>query len=97
MINYCPNDYEKRNVKSRCEDLPLNSGEKKYSYLQDIPVHSQDTDLVYANVFCAICHDDFLNLTKSKGRFLIHDQVLLFYFAHIEKKNALHPCKKVSF
>ena len=72
MINYCPNDYGKRNVKSRCEDLPLNFGEKKYSYLQDIPVHSQDTDLVYANVFCAICHDDFLNLTKTKGRFLIH-------------------------
>ena len=72
MINYCPNDYENRNVKSRCEDLPLNFGEKKYSYLQDIPVHSQDTDLVYANVFCAICHDDFLNLTKSKGRFLIN-------------------------
>ena len=82
MINYCPNDYGKRNVKSRCEDLPLNFGEKKYSYLQDIPVHSQDTDLVYANVFCAICHDDFLNLTKSKGRFLIHAQNLFYLFSY---------------
>ena len=79
------------------QDLPLNFGEKKYSYLQDIPVHSQDTDLVYTNVFCAICHDDILNLTKSKGRFLIHDQVLLFYFAHIEKKMHFIHAKKYRF
>ena len=64
MVNHCPDEYNKKNVIARCEDLPLDR--EAYSYLQDIPVHSLTTDLVYANIFCAICHQDW-NLTITKA------------------------------
>lgn len=46
------------------------------SYLQNIPVHSRSSDVVYANLFCAICHED-LNLTNPKAEIKCNNEDLL--------------------
>ena len=69
MINYCPEGTTNANVIEKCQ-------EDTTGYLQAIPVHSQDTDLVYSNIFCALCHND-VNLTKTKGTVHCNNEDLL--------------------
>jgi hypothetical protein len=53
-------------VRDKCEndsyDLTLN--EKSISYLRDIAVFSLSTNVMYRNVFCAICNNDSSNLMQ---------------------------------
>ena len=60
MVQYCPENYTNKDIKSNCEES------LKPTYLQNIPVQSHATNQVYANIFCAICHSD-LNLTTTKA------------------------------
>ena len=68
MINYCPEGTSNLNVIEKCQE--------DTGYLQAIPVHSRDTDLVYSNIFCALCHDD-VNLTISRGTVRCNNEDLL--------------------
>ena len=69
MINYCPEGTSNLNVIEKCQE--------DTGYLQAIPVHSRDTDLVYSNIFCALCHEDDVNLTISRGTVKCNNEDLL--------------------
>lgn len=53
MIAECPGDAP-AHLSARC------SKKSEYTYLMDIPVVSETTDIVYTNIFCARCHGDVL-------------------------------------
>lgn len=54
MVDRCPSGTSFR-LAQKCEKTV--TGER-YKYSLDIPVVSEDTGLVYANKYCAKCHDD---------------------------------------
>jgi hypothetical protein len=53
-------------VRDKCEtdSYNLTSNEKSISYLRDIAVFSKSTNVMYRNVFCAICNNDWYNLMQ---------------------------------
>ncbi|KAF2360666.1 Exonuclease RNase T/DNA polymerase III [Trinorchestia longiramus] len=54
MVNKCPST-AKESIAKKCHKTVTAS---KYSYLLDAPVVSEKSGVVYANFFCALCHDD---------------------------------------
>jgi hypothetical protein len=69
-IDKCNNEWEESDqftgVRDKCEndsyDPTLN--EKSITYLRDIAVYSLSTNVMYRNVFCAICNKDSSNLMQ---------------------------------
>ena len=45
-----------------CHRQPVD--DKDYTYLMDLPVLSLETNVTYANIFCAQCHQDVARLAK---------------------------------
>jgi hypothetical protein len=69
MINDCPKDYGDQIIIDKCQLFGINNKQEQdyyyYSYHFDIPIHSFLTSQVYANIFCAMCNQDFNNITKG--------------------------------
>lgn len=53
----CPESYVEDDVSRACSG----SG-SEMRHLQQLPVFSQDTRIMYANIFCAVCHEDVSSL-----------------------------------
>ena len=60
MIDYCPGGDTR--LAAMCQRHPVE--DKDYTYLMDLPVLSLETNVTYANVFCAQCHEDVTRLAK---------------------------------
>ena len=54
MVSACPSGTSQ----SLNNDCLKDVSEEKYSYLMDVPVVSESTNLIYSNIFCAKCHED---------------------------------------
>ncbi len=80
MVQYCPENYTNTNIISNCEQI------EHTSYLQYMPVHSLSGQ-VYANIFCAICHED-LDLITDKALINCNNEDLLH-------NCGIHPMKHI--
>ena len=54
MVSSCPSDSSQFLAERCLKTVPA----EEYLYLMDVPVVSESTRLVYANIFCAKCHKD---------------------------------------
>ena len=54
MVSKCPSDTRQSLAEKCLKDVPA----ENYSYLMDMPVVSESTDLIYSNIFCAKCNKD---------------------------------------
>lgn len=62
MIDWCPEDTDSQ-LASRCaQDV----SSEHYTFLQDLPVKSNVSGIVYVNIFCAQCHKDDHHLKHMK-------------------------------
>lgn len=61
MIADCPETWPDSSTIAYCQKIVK---ESDYTYRLDIPVLSLDTNLTYANAYCARCHSDANRLAR---------------------------------
>lgn len=102
MVNKCP-DRAPKELSDKCERVSVENDPQRY--LMDIPVVSQNSDIVYSNDFCAKCHNDFTvkeyNVTVRCTGNITSLEVLRFMTYHpgelkwsekdLEKASPEHP------
>ena len=54
MVGRCP--MSDGQLAAMCHRHPVD--DEHYTYMLDVPVHSLTTNVTYANIFCAQCHQD---------------------------------------
>lgn len=55
MVTSCPAEWRDTEISLRCtKSVHRNS----YTYIIDVPVLSENTNVIYANVYCAACNND---------------------------------------
>ncbi|XP_024081865.1 uncharacterized protein LOC106668390 [Cimex lectularius] len=49
-------------------------GVTDYHYMLDVPVYSKKTGIMYGNIYCSICHNDFKNLEGANMTIMCTDE-----------------------
>lgn len=67
MVSTCPAEWQDPQVSLRCSKSDrLISG---YTHIIDVPVLSADSNILYANVYCAVCNNDTTEITGLSMEF----------------------------
>uniref|UniRef100_T1J929 G-protein coupled receptors family 2 profile 2 domain-containing protein n=1 Tax=Strigamia maritima TaxID=126957 RepID=T1J929_STRMM len=91
LINSCPSHWWNGNIDMLCKK-DINSDE--YSHLLDLPFQSKQSKIIYANIYCAMCNDDYItpNQINFSLAFACSEQL-----THCDDRNARNELYQANY